>query len=283
MLHLITGPNFNVVQVLGDASRHMQIRQELMDYIDDHREDFEWFIEDDEPFDDYVLRLRTNGEWGGHLELRAASLHLRCTVVIHQLAMPRWEMPNPESTDTIHLSYHDGEHYASVRAKSDPGDGPALPIVIGAPKSVAVERAPRAEDPTEDELLVMRSTPGSTHFRVREVLGNMGGDVSLAIEVLIAEAAEAAEAAARGEPRPAFGGAAGGAGAAAADEPAPGATETSTADASVSAAGGAEEKAAASTKPEKPKPIRRNGPCPCGSGLRYKKCCYAREKAAERL
>jgi hypothetical protein len=27
-------------------------------------------------------------------------------------------------------SYHDGEHYNSVRRQDDPGDGPAKPIII---------------------------------------------------------------------------------------------------------------------------------------------------------
>lgn len=32
-----------------------------------------------------------------------------------------------------------------------------------------------------------------------------------------------------------------------------------------------------------PKPPKKNDTCPCGSGLRYKKCCLAREKHAKRL
>lgn len=31
------------------------------------------------------------------------------------------------------------------------------------------------------------------------------------------------------------------------------------------------------------KPLKKNDTCPCGSGLRYKKCCLAREKHAKRL
>ena len=31
------------------------------------------------------------------------------------------------------------------------------------------------------------------------------------------------------------------------------------------------------------KPIQKNSPCPCGSGLRYKKCCLAKQKLASRL
>jgi hypothetical protein len=30
-------------------------------------------------------------------------------------------------------------------------------------------------------------------------------------------------------------------------------------------------------------PSKKSAPCPCGSGLRYKKCCHAKEKHAARL
>jgi hypothetical protein len=31
------------------------------------------------------------------------------------------------------------------------------------------------------------------------------------------------------------------------------------------------------------KVVRKSAPCPCGSGQRYKKCCWAKEKHADRL
>jgi hypothetical protein len=31
------------------------------------------------------------------------------------------------------------------------------------------------------------------------------------------------------------------------------------------------------------KRVRKNSSCPCGSGLRYKKCCWAKEKHAARV
>lgn len=33
---------------------------------------------------------------------------------------------------------------------------------------------------------------------------------------------------------------------------------------------------------QKQKGINRNGPCPCGSGLKYKRCCLPREEAAKK-
>jgi SEC-C motif len=36
-------------------------------------------------------------------------------------------------------------------------------------------------------------------------------------------------------------------------------------------------------KPSPSEPVKKNSPCPCGSGLRFKKCCAAQEKRASRL
>jgi hypothetical protein len=38
-----------------------------------------------------------------------------------------------------------------------------------------------------------------------------------------------------------------------------------------------------STGSQKVPVVKKSAPCPCGSGLRYKKCCWAKEKHAERL
>ena len=35
---------------------------------------------------------------------------------------------DPNSVSTLHISYHLGEHYNSVRRLDDPMTGPALPI-----------------------------------------------------------------------------------------------------------------------------------------------------------
>lgn len=47
-------------------------------------------------------------------------------ITIHQLHQPPWVVKNfPDSARTIHLSFHDGEHYNSVRQEGDEGTGPA--------------------------------------------------------------------------------------------------------------------------------------------------------------
>jgi len=58
---------------------HGDVRHEVCDYIDAMREEFQNFLileEDDEDvadFDSYVHNMREDGEWGGNVELVAAS------------------------------------------------------------------------------------------------------------------------------------------------------------------------------------------------------------------
>jgi OTU domain-containing protein 3 len=60
--------------------------------------------------------MRKNATWGGNIEIQAMSRMLGVNIVIHQADAPRWEVVNwPKDHGSIHLSYHNGEHYGSVR------------------------------------------------------------------------------------------------------------------------------------------------------------------------
>lgn len=125
-------------QLDGDDRAHMRHRQDVVRYITEHRADFEPFIEDDVPFDKHVQNLAIDGTYAGNDSIVAfARLH-KLTVVIHQLDSPAWEVhgetatvtPAPTNHDNIkvhqlHISYHNGDHYASVRRLDDTSDAPA--------------------------------------------------------------------------------------------------------------------------------------------------------------
>ncbi len=52
----------------------------------------------------------------GLRSLQGISCTFNVNIIVHQLGSPPWEIRNfPPSAPVIHLSYHDGEHYASVR------------------------------------------------------------------------------------------------------------------------------------------------------------------------
>ncbi|OAY77428.1 OTU domain-containing protein 3, partial [Ananas comosus] len=109
-------------QLEGNEEEHQKYRAMVVQYIVNHREDFEPFIEDDVPFAEYCESMEKDGTWAGNMELQAASL----------LNSPRWYINNFSGRDgsMIHLSYHYDEHYNSVRLKEDSCQGPALPINI---------------------------------------------------------------------------------------------------------------------------------------------------------
>jgi len=107
-------------QLHDNPSEHVEYRKRIMRYIKQNKEHFQFFIEDDESFEDYVSRLQNNNEWGGNLELYAASQCLNISIVIHQLDAPNYVIQAADVQRNghreIHLSYHGECHYNSVHA-----------------------------------------------------------------------------------------------------------------------------------------------------------------------
>ncbi|KAK3989273.1 hypothetical protein QBC44DRAFT_241899 [Cladorrhinum sp. PSN332] len=102
------------------------IRATAAEYMKQHRDDYEAFIE--EAFDDYVDKIRDTAEWGGHLELSA--LANAYGVEIRVVQDGRTEVVSPsggseEEKKTLWLAYYRhgyglGEHYNSLRKESQP-------------------------------------------------------------------------------------------------------------------------------------------------------------------
>lgn len=201
-------------QLHDSAAQHAQTRADVVAFIDAHRADFEPFVEDDEPFDRYVARMRRAGAWGGHLELQAASLCYRANIYVHQLGLPRWDIVNfsEPGARVLQLSYHDGQHWSSVRAvatatpreqarlafldgSSDDGsrsdDGSATePDVPEASGASGASGGPGAPAPTREETIVMQQTGESDLEAVRRALRACGGDVDGAVTALVAQQAQ---------------------------------------------------------------------------------------------
>jgi OTU domain-containing protein 3 len=108
-------------QFTGKQDNHLLFRFKVMTYIEQQRDHFTLFMEDDEDFDDYVSRMKTTREWGGHQELYAASQTFRVNIVVHQAdyMQARFVLQCEEATRDIHLSYHGDCHYNSVRSVHD--------------------------------------------------------------------------------------------------------------------------------------------------------------------
>lgn len=71
--------------------------------------------------------LSRPGTYAGQDALVAfARLH-NVNIIIHQLNRPLWKIQGTEENDVpeLHLSYHNGEHYSSVRRFGDIANTPA--------------------------------------------------------------------------------------------------------------------------------------------------------------
>ena len=52
-------------QVLGDDELRSRLRRETCDYMEENKELYKNFMENDNEIDDYIKWLRGNGKWGG--------------------------------------------------------------------------------------------------------------------------------------------------------------------------------------------------------------------------
>ncbi|KAI9089327.1 hypothetical protein K1719_029606 [Acacia pycnantha] len=189
-------------QLEGNEELHQKYRSMVVKHIMDNQEMFEPFIEDEVPFVEYCQTMQNDGTWAGHMELQAASLVTHSNICIHRDMSPRWYIRNfnDRGARMIHLSYHDGEHYNSVRLKTDPGDGPARPIVIKADADLSAtshqakvtanksqRQAGRETFQSGSIKLVMAGSGCENAEKVEQILEQVNGDVDAAIEFLIAE------------------------------------------------------------------------------------------------
>lgn len=121
-------------QLFGDQHEHEDVRKRIVDYLEQHRDDFEPFMEDEEKFDKYCDRMREDGTWGGNQELYAAARLFQVYVVVHQdqpsARLMVIECDRLKPTRFVHVAYHGEDHYDSVRSLRDPVDPDALPVPI---------------------------------------------------------------------------------------------------------------------------------------------------------
>uniref|UniRef100_A0A7S1FUY1 OTU domain-containing protein n=1 Tax=Corethron hystrix TaxID=216773 RepID=A0A7S1FUY1_9STRA len=115
-------------QLFFDWGRlHDQVRSDVMDYIEESPDEFKFFLyseddddDDDEDIDeifrDYVKSMREDAEWGGDVEIVAASrLYRRDITVYSPFGALNITCTDEKKNDCpILLSFHDNDHYNSV-------------------------------------------------------------------------------------------------------------------------------------------------------------------------
>ncbi|BDA43257.1 probable deubiquitinase OTUD6B at N-terminal half [Coccomyxa sp. Obi] len=169
----------------------MALRQKVVNFIKQHGEDFEPFMEDGETLANYCRRMSEDGTWAGYQEQVAVARLCSVAIRIYQAGQPVWtikpDYPDfPKDAAAIHLSYHDGEHYNSVRRADDHTNGPALPIIIAERTPTSAEKAAaRSWGPSEEEQVVRGTGCFDDPSAVRQALEDAHGDPDQAIEILI--------------------------------------------------------------------------------------------------
>lgn len=181
-------------QITGDCEEHQQFRDECCDIMLEQAAEFELFHADEDEeeslsFEAYVQRMRHPGKWGCQLELMALCRQHNVNAIVHQCGRPAYEMGNaPRDARCIQLSYHDGEHYNSIRFAWD--------IALGQPvqhlslQQLRPSAGEDADEDTEDVLQVREFLPPDHHTcatAIRAALVRASGDASVAAEYLLVE------------------------------------------------------------------------------------------------
>ncbi|XP_059189968.1 OTU domain-containing protein 3 [Centropristis striata] len=114
-------------QLEGHSRGHLRLRQETVQYMMSHRQDFEPFVEDDVPFAQHLSNLSQPGTFAGNDAIVAFARSQQVKVVIHQLNTPLWEINGAEkqACRELHIAYRYGDHYDSVRRTGDNSESPA--------------------------------------------------------------------------------------------------------------------------------------------------------------
>ncbi|PVD36855.1 hypothetical protein C0Q70_03845 [Pomacea canaliculata] len=116
-------------QLEGHSRNHFRHRQEVVQYMMEHRKDFEPFVEDDLPFDVHINNLKKLGTHAGNDAIVAfAKLH-NVNIMIHQLGgkplLIQGQATGGANIKQLHIAYHNFDHYSSVRRLNDNTESPA--------------------------------------------------------------------------------------------------------------------------------------------------------------
>jgi hypothetical protein len=113
-------------------------------------------------WDGYCAKMTKDSTWGGNLELAAVARRYKTHITIHQLGAPRLEVMchGQSGCPTIHLSYHMGEHYSSVRSEKESAAfvGTSIDLDARLRKAGVKTRSPdepREEPQSKNEKIVM--------------------------------------------------------------------------------------------------------------------------------
>ncbi|PXF49446.1 OTU domain-containing protein 3 [Gracilariopsis chorda] len=151
-------------QLYGCEDEHVNLRQLACDYLQQHADHYQHFIDEEQSFDEYVNEMRNDAVWADNLELQAISMACNVNIRVHQSGKPSYDIRNHPANNAraIHLSYHFAEHYASVRPLHTADlDGPAHHHPLPPP----LPRPPSRNEPQQNEPPVEDNSSRTLRFR----------------------------------------------------------------------------------------------------------------------
>jgi len=174
-------------QVHGDETKHHEIRQAVVKYVQNHADHFSAFVgEYGETFDQYISRLSQDGVYGGHIEIVGFAAVYDKVVVIYQSDNLYLIHPGAQTqtTGSVHIAYHSWEHYSSVRKTGGPRTGPVHLDIPSSGGSVDVAVTSSSDEVPEWKIdIVLKSVPDAKKEQVIEMLRKK--DYDLVIEDLL--------------------------------------------------------------------------------------------------
>mmetsp|Transcript_59471 Transcript_59471/g.66558 ORF Transcript_59471/g.66558 Transcript_59471/m.66558 type:complete len:316 (+) Transcript_59471:529-1476(+) len=195
-------------QVFGDyGNAHLDVRSAVCDFIENKKDYFKVFLV--EEFELYLESVRQEGEWGGNVEVVAAARLYKRNITVYSQTLAAFRIDHGESRSLgpdLLVSYHDNDHYNSVRRKVRPS---------------TLSRTLADYNPVTMNHDIATQVKQQNNIFIKSDLETSLSKISLKES---------------------------------------------------------EEKAINTEKN-----IKKSSPCPCGSGLRYKKCCLAKQKHLTRI
>lgn len=195
-------------QMEGNEGQHMVYRKQVCQFIRMNRTEFEPFIaalieEDTEPkksnkldsFEQYLKNMEQAGTYADNLCLVAFARLNQLNINIHQIGLPIWTISGVNthinrSVRELHLSYHNGEHYSSIRPKGDKSKMPTNIFFKSKNSNSFVNDLSDFNLNSTDELndkidQVLRITNTSDISSIRHKLNEYDWDVELTINYFL--------------------------------------------------------------------------------------------------
>ncbi|CAO3638976.1 unnamed protein product [Cunninghamella echinulata] len=171
----------------------------------EHKDTYQYFVEDDQSFHHHISNMEQDGCFGGNMELVAFAKLKKIDIKVYQPGMiyiisgvdtdENHDDAEDENTDetkrTLHIAYHSWEHYSSIRNIDGPFTG--LPEIKEQPiKNNSLDSVNSNNDnddddgktPNSKEKVILNACPGTEIRKIRRLLRKHKGNTDKVIDAI---------------------------------------------------------------------------------------------------